>query len=68
MVVTRVGGLPEIVTDGISGYVTDTTPQAIAAAIRDFFANNRAEAMRRGVQTEKKRFSWEHLAATVLGK
>ena len=37
MVVTKVGGLPEIVTDGVSGYVVEPKPEAIAAAVRDFF-------------------------------
>ncbi len=34
VVVTRVGALPELVTDGVDGLVCDPTPQALAAAIR----------------------------------
>ncbi len=66
MVVTRVGGLPEIVTDGVSGYVTEPEPEALAAAIRDFFEHNRAESMQAGVRAEKKRFSWENLVKQLL--
>ena len=66
MVVTRVGGLPEIVTDGVSGYVVVPEPGAIAAAIRDFFENDRAAAMQAGVREEKKRFSWENLVTQLL--
>jgi glycosyltransferase involved in cell wall biosynthesis len=68
MVVTKVGGLPEIVTDGVSGYVVTPEPGAIAAAVNDFFENNRAEPLTKGVQEEKKRFSWENLVDTLLGQ
>ncbi|MBK8555575.1 MAG: glycosyltransferase [Lewinellaceae bacterium] len=66
MVVTRVGGLAEIVTDGVSGYVVDPTPGAIAEAMLDFFNNNRALALHEGVQKEKTRFSWGNLASVLL--
>lgn len=66
MLVTNVGGLPEIVKDGVSGYLVEPEPGAIAAAMRDFFENNRAETMQKGVHEEKKRFSWENLVATLL--
>lgn len=66
MVVTNVGGLPEIVADGVSGYVTEPTPQAIATAIHDFFEQDREAAMALGVRTEKQRFSWKNLTQTLL--
>jgi len=66
MVVTRVGGLPEIVRDGVSGYVVEPSGSALAAAINDFFQQGRADAMRTGVQMEKRRFSWEHLVKQLL--
>src|SRR4030095_5380838 len=34
VVVTRVGGLPELVQDGVNGLVCDPSPDAIASAIR----------------------------------
>ena len=68
MVVTKVGGLPEIVTDGVSGYVVAPEPDAIAAAMRDFFENKRATGMQAGVRKEKKRFSWENLVEKLLQK
>ncbi len=68
MVVTRVGGLGEIVSDGISGYVVDPNPEAIAVAISDFFQNDRGEGLKQGVISEKGRFSWERLVKTLLGE
>ncbi len=67
MVVTNVGGLPEIVTQGVSGYVVEPQPEAIAVAMRDFFQNNRANSLQEGVRAEKKRFSWAYLAEKLLG-
>jgi len=66
MVVTNVGGLPEIVTHGVSGYVVDPEPLAIAEAVGDFFENDRKSAMQKGVREEKKRFSWENLVEKLL--
>lgn len=66
MVVTNVGGLPEIVTDGVSGYVVAPEPGVIAAAIRDFFDHQRASSMQEGVRREKQRFSWENLVKALL--
>ncbi|MCC7465838.1 MAG: glycosyltransferase [Saprospiraceae bacterium] len=66
MVVTNVGGLPEIVTHGVSGYVVPPEPEALAAAIQDYFEGNRQNTMVEGVKTEKKRFSWEALVEKLL--
>ncbi|MEL7222376.1 MAG: glycosyltransferase [Bacteroidota bacterium] len=59
MVVTRVGGLPEIVPDGEAGYVVDQQAIAIADAVVDFYENGKEEVLKSGVLAEKKRFSWE---------
>ncbi len=68
MVVTDVGGLPEIVTQGVSGYVVPPDADSIALAMRDFFEQDRAEALQAGVRSEKTRFSWENLMQAVLGE
>jgi glycosyltransferase involved in cell wall biosynthesis len=61
MIVSNVGGLPEIVTDKVSGYVVSPVEKSVAVALTDFFENNRSEAMRRGVQQEKERFTWDKM-------
>jgi glycosyltransferase involved in cell wall biosynthesis len=68
MVVTDVGGLPEIVRQGVSGYVVPPEPGAIGRAIADFFENGRADVLRAGILAEKQRFSWENLVHTILLK
>jgi glycosyltransferase involved in cell wall biosynthesis len=65
MVVTRVGGLPEIVQHGKEGYVTDISPKAIAEAITDFYQNHRQKAMEAAVQAGRSRFSWENMVRGI---
>ncbi|MEM1328139.1 MAG: glycosyltransferase [Bacteroidota bacterium] len=66
MIVTNVGGLGEIVTDGKSGYVVPVDATAIADAIVDFYRHDRSDQLKIGVQQEKQRFSWKTLAAAIL--
>ncbi len=68
MLVTNVGGLPEIVPHGVAGYVVEPTAEAIAGAMRDFFVNNREQEFTLGVRSEKPRFAWAHLVQVLLGE
>lgn len=65
MVVTNVGGLPEMVTDGVSGFVTDVNPNAIANAVDRFYVEQLAIPFTAGVQSEKNKFGWDKMIATV---
>ncbi|MEQ8703570.1 MAG: glycosyltransferase [Phaeodactylibacter sp.] len=65
MVVTRVGGLPEIVQHGKEGYVVDVSPEAIAAAIADFYHNQQQESMETAVRAGRSRFSWENMVRGI---
>ncbi len=65
MVVTRVGGLPEIVDHGSTGYVVDPEPVAIARAIEDFFESDRLANMVEGVRKAKRKFSWQRLVLAI---
>lgn len=63
MVVTNVGGLPEIVPDGKAGYVVEPSPKSIAAAICDFMARNDADCFIQGIKQEKQKYSWSAIIA-----
>ena len=65
MLVTDVGGLKEIVTDKVSGYVVQPDPDEIAGAILDFFENSRLEQFTEGVRNEKGKFSWDKMTASI---
>ncbi len=66
MLVTDVGGLPEMVPHGKVGYVVEAEADSIAEAIADFFTNNKAAAMKQALKLEKKRFSWDRLVESIL--
>ena len=65
MLVTDVGGLSEIVSDGKCGYVVNPEPESVANAIEDFFVNNRKDLFVRGVKEEKAKFTWEKLTESI---
>ena len=64
MIVTNVGGLAEIVPDGVCGYVVEPDPADIAGAICDFFSGdeNRFAA---GIEEKKKEYSWDRLTEAL---
>jgi len=66
MLVTRVGGLPEIVKDGRVGYVTGLNPEEIAKAILDFYRNNREAAFSAQAAMDKNDFSWNTFSNVIL--
>lgn len=66
MVVTKVGGLPEIVEDGKAGYVVEVEAKAIADSIVEFYQNDRQEEFKKGVKTAKKHFSWSNLVEAIF--
>jgi D-inositol-3-phosphate glycosyltransferase len=65
MLVTDVGGLAELIPDGVVGYVVPPTAAAIADALVDFYANDREEAFAAGVRQEARKFSWEVMIAAL---
>ena len=66
MLVTRVGGLPEMVAHGKAGYVVAPEPRAIAEAILDFYQNHREFVMRDFIKEEKKKYSWNHMVDKII--
>lgn len=61
LLVTNVGGLPEIVDHERSGYVVDVDANAVMNALKDFFSNNRYQKMEAETIQAKDRFSWTAL-------
>jgi glycosyltransferase involved in cell wall biosynthesis len=59
MVVSNVGALPEMVPDGVAGYVVKPDPEDIAEAVRNFFDENKEPEFIENVKIEKKNYSWD---------
>lgn len=59
VVVTSVGGLPETVRHGVTGYVVPPFDhQSIADAVADFLDRGRAQAMESAIEADLVRFCW----------
>ena len=65
MVVTRVGGLPEIVPDGKCGFVVEPDPQPIADAIVRYFADDWKGRLTDGCRQEKQKYGWDKMTAAI---
>ncbi|WP_212003488.1 glycosyltransferase [Chitinophaga sp. HK235] len=65
MVVTRVGGLLEMVPDGVVGFQCEPDPASIAEAIEKYFMDNREADMTAALQQEKLKYSWSRLAKEI---
>ena len=65
MLVTNVGGLGEIISNGKVGYVVDPEPNAIADALVDFCENNRYTAFVEGVKVEKQKYQWSNMTTAI---
>lgn len=67
VLVTEVGGLPDVVTNGKTGYVVEPrSAEMIAEAIMDYYINNRREAFVSQIEKEKDRFSWKTFVDTLM--
>ena len=66
VVVTRVGGLPEVVREGETGFtVPAEDPAALGAVLADFFVAQRAIGMKPHLQNAADAFSWATMRAAV---
>ena len=66
MLVTNVGGLPEIVPHLKAGYVVNPDPEEIKNALIDYFSNNRLNEFTANVIIEKERFNWDKMTASIM--
>ncbi|WP_187264306.1 glycosyltransferase [Pontibacter beigongshangensis] len=65
MVVTRVGGLAELVPHGEVGYVVEPEPLAIAQAIVAFYRTHQGPNFSRNIESFKQRFSWKSFVQQI---
>ena len=65
MLVTNVGGLPEMVPHGKVGYVCEVNPESVASSLEAFFAEKKGQEFEQNILEEKKRFSWEFFTKEI---
>lgn len=66
MLVTNVGGLPEMIPDGRVGYVVEPNPDSISSALEDFFNSDKEILFRQNLKVEKQKYLWDKLTAKIL--
>jgi len=60
VIVTNVGGLSEIVSDGQTGIVVEPDALSISKAIERIYENDQLQQMSEKMNSEKRRFSWDY--------
>jgi len=66
VVVTSVGGLPEVVKDGKCGYVVNPRdPAAIAEKVQRFYQQDKETEFRKNIKTEKQKYSWDRMTEAI---
>lgn len=66
MLVTNVGGLPEIIEDQVAGYVVEPNAKSIAYALNNFYEKSRELEMIAGVKKAKVKFEWDKLTKSIF--
>ena len=68
VIVTNVGGLPEVVDNGVTGDIIEPfDDNALADAIYIYFAEGRQETYTQGIIEREYRFSWDRMAELLSG-
>lgn len=66
VIVTNVGGLPDVVTDGKTGYVVEAqNPNKLAEAVVKYYENDMESEFIEGVKDEAYRFSWDRMVEII---
>lgn len=66
MIVTNVGGLPEIVPDDKVGFVCEPDKVSVADAIIRFYDENRENEFSANAAAEKEKYSWQRMLEAVF--
>ena len=65
VIVSNVGGLPEIVDEGKTGYCVEPNSNAFAKAIKAFYENDNISEMNSNISEYKSQFSWDAMVKAI---
>ena len=66
VLVTNVGGLPDVVTDGKTGSVVEpSNPEATTEKVLDFYQNKRMDEFHESIKAEAYRFEWSQMVQSI---
>ena len=66
MIVTNVGGLPELVPHNKVGFVSDVDSTSLQKSILQFYNENKETEFIENIQSEKSKFSWGKLSKNLF--
>jgi glycosyltransferase involved in cell wall biosynthesis len=67
VIVTAVGGLPDVVKDGVTGFVVPPqNPRALAGAMRRFYDENAGPRMSTAIREHAGEFAWSRCVDAIL--
>lgn len=66
MLVTNVGGLPEIVPHNVVGYIAEPDAHEIANYIHAFYTDNKKEEFVQNIVNEKNKYTWKAMTDKVF--
>lgn len=67
VITTNVGGLPEVIKEGATGYIVPArSASALAEAIFNFFQVKHTINFAEKIQEHKKQYSWDRLAEAII--
>ncbi|MEI7810829.1 MAG: glycosyltransferase [Ignavibacteria bacterium] len=67
VIATSVGGLEEVVLNGITGYIVEKEkPALMAEAIAKFYAENKEEEFQKNIEREVDKYSWNKFTEGIL--
>ena len=66
VVATKVGGIPEVVQQGATGFLVEPgDAEAIGGAVRSYFLSADRAAMRAAIAKESYKYSWDRMVETI---
>ena len=66
VIVTNVGGLPDVVSDGKTGYVVESkNPKKLAEAVVRYYSESKEEEFSKNVQAEAYKYSWDRMLEVI---
>lgn len=68
VVSTTVGGLPEVIQEGETGFLVEPeNPEQLADAVVGYFQHKNEEAMKAGLTAAGKKYSWDGMLTAIEG-